>query len=260
MYSLLIIEDEPLIRKGIMTLIDFKALNIAQCFEAEDGEEGQAVFKAQNPDLVLLDINLPSISGMDLAESFKKLNPRVKIAILTGYDYFDYAVKALRIGVDNYVLKPVTKQDIALILKGLIEKIEQENIQSETSKSIDSLFKLSQVDNHSNDSYKALIHTKLIENIHNSSFSLQTLSQELNLSPSYLSTLFKKIFAVPFQDFMLTLRLEKAKLLLLSGKYKIYEIAELVGFEDVNYFSTRFKKVYGISPKQFLQNARDGHE
>lgn len=260
MYSLLIIEDEPLIRKGILTLIDYDRLNISSCYEAEDGQEGLEQFVAHSPDLVLLDINLPHMNGIQLAEQFKQLKPQVKIAILTGYDYFDYAVLALRIGVDNYILKPVNKNDISAILKGLIEKLEQEHIQKEVSRSVDALYPLDNKTAENKDDYRKLIHEILIENLGNADFSLQRLAQELNLNSSYLSTLFKKLFAMPFQDFMLNLRLERAKLLLLTSHLRIYEIAEKVGFEDVNYFSTRFKKVYGLSPKQFLQNVRDGHD
>ena len=86
-----------------------------------------------------------------------------------------------------------------------------------------------------------------------SQFTLSVLSEKLDLSSGYLSIMFKKNFGIPFQDYLLQKRMEKAKLLLLTTELKNYEIAEQVGFEDVNYFITKFKKYYQITPKQYRE-------
>lgn len=257
MYRLLIVEDEPLIRKGILTLIDFKALHISETFEAEDGLEGLSQFKAHQPHLVLLDINLPHLNGIDLAKEMKAIDPEVKIAILTGYDYFDYAVSALRIGVDNFVLKPVGKKDIAQILFELIQKIEDTQVKNAVNALSDTAVSM---ETESNASYKQAIHAYLEQHLFSSDFSLVALAQALSLNPTYLSTVFKTLYGTPFQEYVLNKRLEKAKLLLLSTSSKVYEIAYAVGFEDVNYFSTRFKKAFGISPSQFVQSVKGGQD
>ena len=74
---------------------------------------------------------------------------------------------------------------------------------------------------------------------------------QLGFSPSYLSVLIKKELGLPFQDYLIQERMKKAKLLLLTTDLKIYEIAEQVGFDDMNYFSQRFKQVVGLTPRQF---------
>jgi len=90
--------------------------------------------------------------------------------------------------------------------------------------------------------------------------SLTSVAQSLGYAPNYLSSLFKNLFGVPFQDYVLSHRLEKAKLLLLTTTLKNYEIAVRVGFEDVNYFNTRFKLKYGVSPKQYVTQVRQPNE
>lgn len=262
MYKLLIVEDEPLIRRGMMTLINFESLKIGNCYEAEDGQQGLELYMAHSPQLVLLDINLPLMNGIELAERIKSHNPSTKIAMITGYDYFDYAVSALRIGVDEFVLKPVSKIDISNILFKLIEKYEAEVTREALSDTVISALKQNSLatDQGMNGAYRSQIQAALDQELFNPDFSLTALASQLNLSPSYLSSLFKTTFGIPFQDFVLQKRLERAKLLLLTSPLKIYEIAETVGFEDVNYFSTRFKKTYGVSPKQFVQNVRQAHD
>ena len=78
------------------------------------------------PDLVLLDINIPFKDGLTLAQEMKELKNDVKIAIISGYDYFEYAQKALKIGVEDYILKPVSKSDINEIISKLIYKLEED--------------------------------------------------------------------------------------------------------------------------------------
>ena len=124
MYKLLIVDDEPLIRKGILTLVDFEKLGITDAYEASNGTEGLRLFIQHAPQLILLDINLPVMNGLEFAQAIKALDRQAKIAMITGYDYVDYAISALKIGVDDYILKPVSKQDVTDVIAKLIQRFE----------------------------------------------------------------------------------------------------------------------------------------
>lgn len=251
MYKLLVVDDEPIILKGIRSFINFEELSISEVLEASNGETALELFKKHLPDLVLADINMPKMNGLDFSIAAKAIKPDVKIAIITGYDYFDYAVTALKAGIDDYVLKPVSKKDIQETLKRLIEKWQALQSQSEVSRLVGQLIK--EAPTNEDTGYKAKIQKELEENIANVHFSLSYLAKQMALSNSYLSGLFKTLFGTNFQDYMVKIRLDRAKILLLSTDMKIYEIAAAVGFDDPNYFSATFKKKFNVSPNQFRE-------
>lgn len=251
MYRLLVVEDEPLVRKGIVTLIPFDQLGIHQVLEASNGQEALEKIREFDPHILLCDINMPKLNGLELAKIVKEEKPWIKIGMITGYDFFDYAKQALKIGVEDYILKPVSKQDVYEVLVNLIKKIQQEETMKEVYKTI-------QADNGNlmeldSTGYRKQIQEIMDENIDQEDFSLTILASKIGLTNSYLSSLFKKIFGIPFQEYMLNERLEKGKILLLSTSLKNYEIAEKIGISDPNYFSTLFRKKYGYSPNQYKQ-------
>lgn len=258
MVTLLLVDDEDLVKKGIKTFVDFEKLGIGRLLEASNGLEALALFEADSIQLVLMDINIPKLNGLEVAKRMKAQSPQVKIAMLTGYDYFDYAVSALKIGAMDYILKPVSKQDVTEVLARMVQAYAADLEQEALAKVVDNLAK-----NRSGEAdkgYKALIQEQVDRHIDDPQFSLSALAKALGFSTGYLSGLFKEHFGIPFQDYMLMMRLEKAKLLLLSTDMKNYQIAEAVGFEDVNYFGTRFKKQFGMSPKQYQQKVRSEDE
>ena len=249
MYSILIIDDEPIIRRGIKTFIDFEKYGIDNVYEAEDGDSASKVFSEVLPDLVLLDINMPFKDGLTIAKEFKNIKKETKIAIITGYDYFEYAQKALKIGVEDYILKPVSKKDINEIITKLIYELNEEK------KYINKINNSENSNNPTaNSKYKDVILKKFEENYSDVSFNLNSLADNLNLSSGYLSSLFKNLFGIPFQDYLNNMRMEKAKLLLLTTELKNYEISEQIGFDNVYYFNSKFKKTFGVTPKEFKKN------
>ena len=112
MYSILIVEDEPIIRKGIASLVDFESLGISTVQEAENGEQALTMIQEHTPDILLTDINMPKMDGITLAQLARSEFPQLRIIFLTGYDYVDYLLSAVKLGVDDYILKPVTKTEI----------------------------------------------------------------------------------------------------------------------------------------------------
>ncbi|MGD6830711.1 response regulator transcription factor [Sutcliffiella halmapala] len=255
MFKLLIVEDEELIRKGIVQFVPFQQLHISEIFEASDGVEGLRLFETEAIDLILLDINMPRMNGLDFARKAKELRPLVKIAIITGYDYFDYAVAALKLGVDDFVMKPVSRKDVTEVLSKLVIKRKNTELEAEVYETISS-FK-SKTDSNDKNGLKGEI-SQLIElNISNPDFSLSYLAKEAGFSTGHMSGVFKRLFAVPFQEFIVSQRLDRAKLLLLTSDKKMYEISEEVGFDNPNYFSTSFKKKYGCSPLQYRERVTE---
>lgn len=249
MYKLLIADDESIIRKGIKT-VNYENLNITDVLEAEDGKQAIELANTQNPDIVLMDINMPEIDGLTAAKLIKENNSNVYIVIITGYDYFEYTQTAIRAKVDDYILKPVSKKDIEYILKSAIDKIDY----FRRKKSIKNI---TQNETIEIDEENNLIKEYLEKNMFSIDLSLSKMAEDIGYNSNYLSVLVKQIYGLTFQDYINKKRMEKAKILLLSTDMKNYEIAENIGIEDVNYFVTKFKKYYNITPKQFKQGLRD---
>ena len=129
MYSILIVEDEPIIRKGIASLVDFESLGISTIQEAENGEQALAMIQENMPDILLTDINMPKMDGITLAQLARAKFPQLRIIFLTGYDYVDYLLSAVKLGVDDYILKPVTKTEIESLLVKVVSKLNEEERQ-----------------------------------------------------------------------------------------------------------------------------------
>lgn len=256
MHTLLVVDDEPLLVRGIRTFVDFDALAITKLYVATDGAEALELFSAHRPDMVLADINMPKMNGLDFAAQAKELKPDVKIAMITGYDYFDYALAALKLGVDDYILKPVSKKDIQEILQKLTARVQEAKRAHEVSQLVVGLIPEDGGTAEAS-SYKKQIQQEINAHIGDKHFSLSYLANALSLSSSYLSSLFKTLYGTTFQNYMITARLDRAKILLLSTDMKVYEIAAAVGFEDPNYFSAAFKKQFGASPNRYKEQSKE---
>lgn len=257
MYKLLIVDDEPIIRQGIKQLVDFAQLAIDEVYEASEGRQALAVVHDKQPHIVLADINMPNMDGLALARSIKEYKRSIRVVIITGYDYFDYAVAALKAGVDDFILKPVSCRDIQELLQKLVNGIKQEELQLKALASLGGMGLEANGEKTDNIAYREEIFKAMENHIADPDFSLVKLSKEINLSTGYLSALFKQIFGIPFQEYLITMRLERSKILLLATAGKVYEISQKVGFEDPNYFSTSFKKRFGVSPNKYRDSVLD---
>ena len=250
MYNLMLVDDEPIIRRSIKSMTGLKDLGIDEVIEAADAKEALSMLDRFKIDIVFLDINMPGIDGLSLAGMIKEKNTKIRIVMISGYDYFEYLQTAIRLGVDDYLLKPVSKSDIERLLVSLTAKIKAANVEDELKEILD-------VDEIVEDEF-GKISAYLKEKIFLKTCSLSDMAEELNFNPNYLSGIFKKHYGIPFQEYIGIKRMEQAKLLLLSKDMKNAEIADAVGFEDVNYFISRFKKTYNISPKQYKSAVQKG--
>ena len=112
MYTLLIADDEPLIRNGVKKIIDWESLGFSKIFLAEDGQEALDIIKKNHVDLVLTDIVMPFMDGLQLAEILSRDYPQIHVVILTGHEDFEYAQKSVGFGVKTYILKPIGAESL----------------------------------------------------------------------------------------------------------------------------------------------------
>lgn len=121
-----LVEDEMVIRRGIKNSIDWEKEGYIFCGEASDGELAYPMIIKEKPDILITDIRMQFMDGLELCKLVKKELPNIKILILSGYDEFDYAKEAIRLGVTEYLLKPISSGKLLEALNGVSESIRRE--------------------------------------------------------------------------------------------------------------------------------------
>lgn len=140
MYKLIIVDDEQEVRKGIINTIDWCELGFQVVGEAENGREALDLIEEDIPDVIITDISMQIMDGLELTASIRELYSMVKIVILTGYDDFMYAQKAVHFGVSDYILKPVLPQDILKLMHNLKSRIDDEIAEKEDKEKLQKHF------------------------------------------------------------------------------------------------------------------------
>jgi len=129
MYSVFLVDDEPIVLEGIRSKIDWESSGFTFAGEATDGEIALSMIHELKPDILITDIKMPFMDGLQLAAAIKKTQPWIKIIILSGHDEFDYAKKAISIGIEDYLLKPFTSEEVINALKKAATQIDKERTQ-----------------------------------------------------------------------------------------------------------------------------------
>lgn len=188
MYSVFLVDDEPIVLEGIRSKIDWESAGFTFAGEATDGEIALSMIHELKPDILITDIKMPFMDGLQLSSVIKKTQPWIKIIILSGHDEFDYAKKAISIGVEDYLLKPFTSEDVIESLKKVAIQIDKEKQQlSDISKMKEEL-----------KTHEKLIQKEFLNNLVHGSANMSNImqkSQELgiDLISRYYKILISKI-------------------------------------------------------------------
>ena len=343
MLSIFLVDDEPLIRRGLKKLIPWEQYGFKISEEANNGEEALKLITSDNADIVITDLKMPVMDGLELSNNLKNCFPGIRVIVLTGFDDFALVQQSIRNGVVDYLLKPVNvdllvesllkiKKQIEeakysypfLLESQLISNIEAINME-EMLKTLQDLFDefhkyivpfevvcricrglLMAVDRHieqggcnlkdmlgkdvlgngyfckydSKEEVKSELvsivsriiehrighsNKKIIQQIKDyikmnlyEDISLNLLAAKFFLNPSYLSQLFKNETNENYMDYMVKLRIDKAKKLLGDQNLKIQDISEIVGYSDSKYFGRLFKKHVGVLPSEYRLKLMNG--
>ena len=245
MYRVLIVEDEDIIRKGIAYTMDWVGMGCTIVGEAANGQEGIDKIKELQPDIVLADIMMPVMDGIEMIRKVREI-VSCKFVILTSYADFDYAKQAIDLDVSAYLMKPVDEEELKNSIAKIVLEIEKEHKLSQIDK--DTVFIKTEKENdyirHILDETKERYAEKI---------SIETFSDELMVSASYLSRKFKESTGTSYLDFLNKYRVQQAVKLLETGKYKVYEVSDLTGFSDYKHFNTVFKRYTGCAPSEFVK-------
>ena len=125
MYKVIVIDDEMLVRRGIVMETDWQALNCVVVAEAGNGIEGLEAVRKYHPDLLICDIRMPKMDGLTLVNKMEELSQKPVVIVLSGYDEFSYAVEMMKHGVRDYILKPIKRETIEQLLENLERELSE---------------------------------------------------------------------------------------------------------------------------------------
>lgn len=257
MKKVMIIEDEFLTRKGLIRTIPWAEHGCEVIGEAADGQEGLRLAKQLRPDIVVTDIHMPGVDGLEMIAELKE-SLQCEFIVFSGYSQFEYAKKALELGVRAYLLKPVDDDELLHILDETVEAINQrrqydklrERPVDQEKNSIYQFRYLEKDGSNCGERYleKAIhyIAEHYMENL-----TGKSVADTLGISESYLSKLFRRHTSYSFLEFLTMHRVSVAMDLLEKTDYRTYQIADMVGYKDQRYFSDIFKKIVGVTPTQY---------
>lgn len=259
MFKIVIIDDEEWIRVLIKSLIPFKHYPLKFAGEAPDGVSGLELLKRTRPEIILTDIRMPVLSGLDLIAKIRDLLPESEVIIISGFDDFEYARKAIQLGVLEFLLKPVEGNELEKSIKKAVNNIENRikekhcnnNLTRQVQRLSADYIILEEDDYKQVENIKIRKALKYIDMNFCRQINLDEISDTVLLNRSYFSLLFKNELGIGFQDYLTNLRFKKAEELLAKEELNINDISLLTGFTDPNYFSRAFKKRYHKTPIEF---------
>ncbi|MBC8062425.1 MAG: response regulator [Clostridiaceae bacterium] len=345
MIKIIIVDDEKMIREGLVTTMPWKEMGIEVVGSADNGKTALEIAIDKKPHIILTDIRMPKMDGIEFLKRIKEELPKVKVVILSGYDDFSYARQALKYGATDYLIKPVNVEELQKVMEDLKNTFKEEsdkdlywlrlqremeyeiqqyimsirignrddafeilskirykqilnNVSLEIYKKLyieimdktlhalkedgiqlkdeqrykymdlinfttldelqewiysftDKLMEL--VEKSKTDNYRIVVKNAMlyIDKHFNEELSIQQIAEVVHLSPNYFSHVFKKAREESFTDYLNKVRVKKAQALLAENIYKVYEVSDMVGYSDYKYFSSVFKKISGVSPKEY---------
>lgn len=247
MYKVVIIDDEPIIVEGISRMISWKNYNCRIVANAYDGIEGAQTIREYRPNIIITDIAMPDMDGLTMIAGLKSEHPDMEISILTGYRNFDYAQKAIHLGVTRFLLKPSNMEELEEAITVMVHNLQGKNISFEES------FAEIHEDDKLNEASNFIVKNamKYIEQNYSHKITLSEVADKTYVSQWHLSKLLNRTMGQNFSEFLNHVRINEAQKLLRDPSLRICDIAEKVGFVDLSHFSRVFKKIVGISANEY---------
>ena len=276
MYKVMLVDDEPIIVEGLSRSIPWEKWNCEVVAAANDGLEGKERIEQYKPNILFMDICMPEMDGLTLIAAIKSEYPDTEVCILTGFRDFEYAQKAIRLGVTRFLLKPSNMDELEEAISAMCENLKKKSITGEESTSAGEADEkeetaegeeTSEVASHdgsgaqedaaaqphesASSSFIVKNALKYIEANYNQKLTLSEVAEKTYVSQWHLSKLLNRHTGQSFSDILNHCRIEHAKKLLEDPSLRIGDISDAVGFLDLAHFSRVFKKQEGMSANEW---------
>lgn len=269
MFKLLVADDEWIVREGISNICDWSQRDITLCPMARNGQEALDLILEHKPDVVIIDIRMPFLSGLDVIERAVTGSPGTQFIILSAYGEFEYAKRAMEYGVNHFILKPCNDEKLLVAVDAVLAKLRDRQfvrdyfsgkaVGSEARTRCANILAISSENTEPRSSIVRRMLDVVEQHFSDEQLSLSYLAREvLFTNADYLGKVFKREMNQNFSTYLQTRRVQEAQYLLMANPpLKIYEIARRCGYGgNTQYFSLQFKKLTGKTPTEYSQSAR----
>jgi len=240
----LVVDDEQPILNNLSCVLPWEAMNIEIVKLARNGAEALAAVEASRPHLILSDIRMPVMDGLEMLRRIRERGHTCEVLLLTGYHEFEYARSALRFGVKDYISKPINYEELQRIVNRLAGDIRRSQMPAEPPEEALSAAKRSP--EQLMQAAETFIRRQLGRD-----FGIEDIASHLGISGSYFCLMFKSHFHETFLEYVTRQRMETAKQLLLAGEASVARIGGHVGYQERRYFTKVFQKYTGMTPSEY---------
>ncbi len=246
---LLVVDDEALMTTYLFNAVPRINPNWEVSAIAKDGLEALNILRQKSFDLVITDISMPEMDGLELANQIRECYPQTIVIILSGYDEFDFARKAIRCDVFDYLLKPLDDDELNEVLQRVANLLQSRERLQQIQQSL-----VPQVEDKITIEPVTIVEkaTAYINEHYLEPISLSDIARFLDISASYLSDVFHKSTGEPYCKYITKVRMEKAaELLRQNRQIKVYIVSKNVGYLSTKHFNVVFKKYFGMTPIEY---------
>ena len=261
MYSIMIVEDEELELEFIEAVIQEEFQPQDSVITANTGAQAVRLAKKRHPDMIIMDIMLPEMDGLEAIEELRKFAPDTCISILTAYTDFRFAQRAISLRVFEYMLKPVKPSDFKVLLKRMMESVEDGREHEKVGSTQIATETITKNSNPAGSQQSFVEESvRYIQKHFKERLTLQMVASRVYMNAQYFSRVFKRETGVTFTEYVNTLKIQYACKLLETTNYPAYRISSECGFTDPSYFNRVFYAQMNMTPKKYKKISRMAQE
>ncbi len=249
MYQVLLVDDEAPDLEGLQTLVPWESFGMQAQWASNSAAKALEIIQREAVDLLVSDIRMPGMSGLDLFSRGKEYKPDLLAVFISGHADFSYAKRAIRENAAAYILKPVDDAELSEILKSVVLKLDKLSAKNGVLSTEDGEAKPAEARGHERliiRDVKRAVEEELEQGV-----SLKELAARFGVTPNHLGFVFHQETGKFFSDYLTLHRLERAKVMLKDSQLKIYEVADKLGYKNISHFNRVFKDRYGLTPREY---------
>jgi YesN/AraC family two-component response regulator len=259
MYTLMLVEDECNILYGMKNAILCHNALVSDVMTAENGREALNLLEEKIPDMIITDIRMPEIDGIQLVQEIRGRGYQMPIIILTALEDFNIARGLIAYKIQNYIVKPFSIEEILAETEAAVRELDKRSQMKMAQKIVEEFPDLVKTPQDSDNLIISQALTYITEHLCGAC-SLNDISEALHVSKAYLSTLFKKEMNCTVTDYVTKQRMKEAKKLLIETEMQVSQIYMKVGYQSDKYFIKVFKEYEGMTPLVYRKKWRKNHQ